>query len=124
MRKSSLAILASCAALLAGVIVPSVAQADATTVTIEFVDRPNNDVFRGFVESPNPNCVENRKVRLFRVAPGADIFIDRDRSEDSGKWAIDIEGGAPAGDYYVKVAKRTVGAVTCDKARSETITVP
>ncbi len=125
MRKSSLAIVASSVALFAGFAAPSLAQAQTapTTVTINFVDRPGPDVFRGRVGSPVPACRENRAVRLFKAVAGPDIFIDSDRSEDFGSWSIDVEGDPAPGNYYVRVPARTVGATTCEAARSETIAV-
>ena len=125
MRKSSLAILAVSAAAIAAFFVPTVAQAATapTTATINFVDRPGPDIFRGRVQSPNPNCIANRAVRLFMVADGPDVFIDRDRSEDNGSWSIDIEGDPAPGTYYVRVAPRTIGDLTCERGRSPRITV-
>ncbi len=125
MRKPALAILASSMALLAGFVAPTAAQAATapTTVTINFVDRPGPDIFRGRVGSPVPACREDRLVRLFKVVEGPDVFIDSDRSEDFGSWAIDIEGDPAPGSYYVRVPARTVGATTCAAARSTTIAV-
>ena len=125
MRKPILAAAAACAALSVGIALPALAQAEdfPTTVTIRFVDRPGPDIFRGRVESPNPQCIENRAVRLFRVAPGPDSLIDTDRSEDNGSWSIDVEGDPIPGNYYVKVPARNVGADLCLRGRSATIPV-
>jgi hypothetical protein len=122
MRRPILAVLVSCATLGAAVAVPGLAQAGTspTSVTITFIDRPGNDLFRGRVSSPNPNCRENRLVRLFFAQPGDDAFIDRDRSEDNGNWSIDIEApGASPGRYYVRVT----ATPNCRAARSQVVTV-
>jgi hypothetical protein len=95
-----------------------------TNVSIQRVERPAQDVFKGFVTSPANKCIQDRTVLLMRVAPGADTRLDRDRSEDNGSWAIDVEGGAPAGQYYAKVRPKTVGADTCLGAKSARVTVP
>ena len=118
MRRSALAVLAVGAALAA----PSGAQAAPapTTVTINFFDQAAQDVFRGRVGSPRPACRGARLVRLFRMRPGADTLIDTDRSEDTGPWSIDVEGGAAPGRYYVRVAPNA----NCEGATSETVTVP
>ena len=125
MRKSTLAILAVCAAIVAALAVPAVAPAATfrTSVTINFVDRPGPDIFRGRVSSPNPNCISDRTVRLFRVRPGADQLIDTDKSEDNGTWSIDVEGDPAPGDYYVRVTRKTLGANACSIAVSPTIAV-
>ena len=102
-----LAVVASCAALGAGIAVPSMANAARadTTVTITVIDRPGNDVFRGRVESPAPTCRENRLVELYFARPGDRTSLsDTDRSEDWRSWRIDIEAPSAApGRYYVRV---------------------
>lgn len=95
-----------------------------TSVSIQRVERPAQDVFKGTVSASDARCFQNRRVILFRVAPGADTKLDVDRSEDNGKWSIDVEGGAPAGDYYAKAPRKAAGADTCGAAKSATVTVP
>ena len=99
MRKSTLAVLAACVALVAAMALPAAASARTfrTTVSINFVDRPGPDIFRGRVTSPNNNCIEDRLVRLFRVRDGNDQRIDFDESEDDGRWDIDVEGDPQPG---------------------------
>jgi hypothetical protein len=122
MRRSLVAVLASCVAL-GGAVAPSAgAQAapSATSVTINFVNGAAQDLFRGRVGSPNPACREDRLVRLFFVQPGADARIDSDRSEDNGAWDIDVEGGAAPGRYYARVTANA----NCQVAMSRIVTVP
>lgn len=95
-----------------------------TSVSIQRVERPAQDVFKGKVTAPDARCFQNRRVILFRVAPGADTKLGVDRSEDNGNWSIDVEGGAPAGDYYAKAPRKAAGADTCGAAKSATVTVP
>ena len=129
MRRPILTIGASALALCAFA-APSLAHntADPTTVTITVVNRPAGDVFRGRVGSANPDCIEDRLVQLFRVQPGADLLIDTDESEDNGAWDIDIEGGAPAGRYYVRLPGRVLTSPghrhVCRGGRSAFVTAP
>src|SRR5688572_23989691 len=103
MRTRITATLAALAALAAVVAAPAHAGQANTNVSINFVNRPGPDIFRGEVNSPNPNCRQDRAVRLFRRQQGPDQFIDRDKSEDNGRWSIDVEGDPAPGRYYVKV---------------------
>ena len=126
MRKSALAILAAAAAIVAALALPAVAPAatSPTTVTINFVDRPGPDIFRGRVGSPNENCRGERTVNLYRVRPARDQRIDTDVSEDTGRWDIDVEGDPAPGDYYVRVTRRVLSTTSaCAAAVSPTIAV-
>jgi hypothetical protein len=125
MRKpTAITVLASCAAL-AGLGAPATAPAATidSTVSINFVDRPGPDIFRGVVRSPDARCIEDRVIRLFRQQAGPDLFIDRDESEDNGRWDIDVEGDPAPGRYYVRARESTVGADTCAAAISRVIDV-
>lgn len=125
MRKSVLATLAVCAAIVGALAIPAAAPAETikSSVSITFVDRPGPDIFRGRVTSPNRNCIENRVVRLFRVRRGDDQLIDTDVSEDNGSWDIDVEGDPAPGRYYARISARRLGADTCRGARSAIIAV-
>jgi hypothetical protein len=94
-----------------------------TNVSIQFVPGGARDVFKGVVSSPNNNCIDHRRVRLLRRDAGPDTLIDRDRSEDNGRWNIDVEGGAAPGTYYVRVTAKDIGPDTCAGAKSGTVTV-
>jgi hypothetical protein len=120
MKKKTLSVLAGIAALGALAIPAAAEAASPTSISISFVDRTNVDVFKGKVGSPDANCISNRRVKLFMVAPGKDLGLGRDRSEDNGSWSIDVEGGAAPGQYYAKA----VASTQCAGAVSPTITVP
>jgi hypothetical protein len=81
-------------------------------------------VVSGGVSSPNANCVGGRRVVLRRQVAGPDVRVDTDRSEDNGDWSIDVEGGAPAGDYYAKVTPKSIAAGACAASRSAAVTIP
>ena len=115
--------LSAIAALSIGVATASAATIP-TNISIQRVERPARDVFKGFVTAPDSRCFENRRVLLFRVTPGPDTRLDSDRSEDNGSWSIDVEGGAPSGSYYAKAPRKAVGADICAAAKSSTVTVP
>jgi hypothetical protein len=125
MRKSIPAVLAACAAMLAGLVLAPTASAASfpTTVTIRLVDRPGADLFRGRVTSPNNNCIEDRRIQLFRARAGDDQLIDIDDSEDNGAWDIDVEGGAAPGNYYVRALRSTTGGDVCRADRSPIVHV-
>ena len=116
--------LSAAATLGVGVGSASAATVFPTSVTINFTPGAAADVFSGKVSSPNANCVSHRHVVLRRKVDGPDIRMGTDRSEDNGRWSIDVEGGAPAGQYYAKVTAKSIAAGTCAAARSTTITVP
>ena len=121
MRKGFVATLIATAAVSAGLAAPAFAGQAETTATIRFDENgAAQDIFRGVIRSTNPNCIQDRIVRLFRRQEGPDLFIDSDKSEDNGRWSIDIEGSAPPGDYYVRVT----ATANCARDRSRVITVP
>lgn len=125
MRKSTLATLAVCAAIVGALAIPAAAPAApiSSSISITFVDRPGADIFRGRVASPNANCIENRDVRVFRVRRGDDQLIDTDNSEDNGTWLIDVEGDPDPGRYYARITPLRLGADVCRGARSAIIAV-
>ena len=69
-----------------------------TTVTIN----PNGDP-HGKVKSSNASCVEDRKVKVYRVKPGKDDKIGDDLADSDGEWSIGNPGGG--GRIYAKVGK-------------------
>jgi hypothetical protein len=112
-----------------GVLVVGAASADAasvaTRVTIDF-DRagPAQDIFRGRVFSARENCRSNRRVAVFRRHKGPDTRIGSDRSEDNGRWLVDVEGHAAPGRYYARAPRKDLGGGDfCEADRSRTITV-
>ncbi len=69
-----------------------------TTVTINANGDP-----RGKVKSTKASCVEGRKVKVYRVKPGADDKIGDDNADSDGAWSIGNPGGG--GKIYAKVSR-------------------
>jgi len=116
------------ALLIAGLVAvttSALAASFSTRVTISF-DRAGaaRDVFRGRVFAASENCRSHRRVAVFRKRRGPDRMIGSDRSEDNGRWSIDVEGHAARGRYYAKAARKDLGGGDfCDADRSRTIRV-
>lgn len=79
--------------------------------------------FHGKVKSGSDSCLDNRKVRLFKVKRGPDKVIGKTRTNSAGKWLI--EKGPRSGVYYAKVnqyANESQGLV-CLSAKSKQVVV-
>ena len=100
-RRSMIA-LATGAVMLLGGFMSSEAlahtQKEPTKITVAW----DGAEFDGEVESDNLNCVDNRKVRLYRR--GDSLALASTTTDDEGGWTIGI--ARVNGDYYAKVAKR------------------
>lgn len=81
-----------------------------TTVTINASGDPH-----GKVKSTKESCVEGRKVKVYRVKPGADDKIGNDSAGSDGAWSIGNPGGG--GKIYAKVSK----IEGCDGDKSPTV---
>lgn len=57
--------------------------------------------FHGEVKSDSPDCIANRKVRLFKQTTGADKLLGKDRTDSAGKW--EILKNPKSAVYYAKV---------------------
>jgi hypothetical protein len=67
--------------------------------------------FYGRVESRKHACEVHRLVKVFKVRPGRDRFVDgdvKDRSNQRGEWRVG-QALLAAGNYYAKVLRRKVG---------------
>jgi hypothetical protein len=93
--------------------------ADATQVTIK---NPNSQGdFFGKVKSANPDCVDGRKVTVFKQLgatqnPRGDQKIASDTAGTSGEWSVG-NTGYKSGKFYAKAAK----TAECKAATSKTI---
>ena len=89
---------------------------------------PERDVFRGRVASTRFRCVQNRRVTVKKVQPGADAVIGSDRTDDEGAYSVGLDGRAERGRYYAVARRRariTPGhSHICLTARSQNIKVP
>jgi hypothetical protein len=67
--------------------------------------------FKGRIDSRKGGCVPDRKVRLYRKRHGSTTKLGGDRTNQKGKFAIDLGGGTPKdGTYYAKVKQAKIGA--------------
>jgi hypothetical protein len=57
--------------------------------------------FHGKLHSPNQFCEADRPLKMFRVRNGPDRLLGKDRSENSGKWKVEVEN-LRSGAYYAK----------------------
>lgn len=95
----------------AGVAVATaVAAFAASAATAPAADQPFDSKIRlterfpfahGKVKSDSPDCIANRKVRLFKVKRGDDKVLGKTRTGSDGKWEI-LQEEKP-GVYYAKV---------------------
>ncbi len=77
----------------------------------------------GKVKSDSPDCVYNRKIRLFKQKQGGDKVLGKTRTDMDGKWTI--EKTPKSGVYYAKVnqyANESTGLV-CLPAKSKKVAI-
>ena len=93
-----------------------------TDVTI----REQNGDFHGKVKSPEggQQCIEDRKVTVFKKKDGPDKRINSDTTDTGGNWDTG-NTHVGKGKYYAK-AKAVLlktDEVLCEKGKSETVTI-
>jgi hypothetical protein len=83
--------------------------------------------FHGKVTAGNPNCVEDRLVKMFQRLPdGSKKLLGKTHAANNGKWKIPFQNITSAEYYAVakKVEQGTAGTIyVCLKAKSESIVV-
>ena len=93
-----------------------------TDVTI----REQNGDFHGKVKSPEggPQCIEDRKVTVFKKRDGRDKRINSDTTDPGGNWNTG-NTHVGKGKYYAraKAVLLKTDEVLCEKGKSETVTV-
>ena len=93
-----------------------------TTVTISrFLP-----LYHGRVKSNFEECEDGRRVILFRVKPGEDQKIGKDRANNRGKWRVPAPGNLAPGDrFYAKVRNYDAGGtgtgLGCARDKSPTV---
>ncbi len=85
--------------LLTGAVAPAGAQDMPFASKIRLKD--GFPAFHGEVKSDSPDCVANRKVRLFKEKSGPDKLLGKARTNAAGKWKI--LKTPKSGVYYAKV---------------------
>ena len=85
-------------------------------------------VMHGHVRSPNPGCIEGRKVKLkIDSSGGNDQVIGTDTTNAHGRWRIQVSGfaGVSLAHFYARVRRQSQGTAgtiyVCRPDRSRTI---
>jgi hypothetical protein len=88
----------------------------------------HNLTFHGKVRSPNPGCLDSRKVKLKRViGAGHDQTMGSATTDTHGRWSVHLSGfaGITLNHFYAHLKRRSEGAAgtifVCRGDRSRTI---
>ncbi len=112
--------------------VTAVAAFAAGTVSAPAADQPFESKIRlterfpfahGKVKSDSPDCIANRKIRLFKVKKGDDKVLGKTRTGSDGKW--EILRDPKSGVYYAKVNQYANPAtgLSCLPAKSKQVAI-
>jgi hypothetical protein len=121
-----LALAAACAVVL-GAAATAFAQGETVEIETQVIIRDTAPAFHGKVKADNENCVEDRKVKLFKEKrSGGKKLLGTGHAADGGKWKIPFDK-LTSGAYFAiapKVEQGTAGTIyECLKAKSEVIAV-
>jgi len=121
-----LALAAACAALL-GIAATALAQGETVEIQTEVILRNTAPAFHGKVKADNENCVEDRKVKMFKKKrSGGKKLLGTDHAANSGKWKVPFDK-LTSGAYFAlapKVEEGTAGTIyECVKAKSVVIPI-
>jgi hypothetical protein len=88
----------------------------------------HNLTFHGKVRSPNPGCLDSRKVKLKGViGAGHDQTMGSSTTDTHGRWSVHLSGfaGITLNHFYAHLKRRSEGAAgtifVCRGDRSRTI---
>jgi hypothetical protein len=110
----------------AGLVLAGVASAGDPPYPTDVTIREQNGDFHGKVKSPEggQQCLEDRKVTVFKKRDGRDKRINSDTTDKGGNWNTG-NTHVGKGKYYAK-AKAVLlktDEVLCEKGKSKTVTV-
>jgi hypothetical protein len=94
--------------------------------SFKFEASSSGGTFKGKLSSLKDKCIKGRKVKLVRKHNGNKTKLGSDKSNDQGKWKIDLSGGkVKNGQYYANVKKKTFddGQKVCLSVTSGTIKI-
>ena len=110
----------------AGLVLAGVASAGDPPYPTEVTIREQNGDFLGKVKSPEggQQCIEDRKVTVFKKRDGRDKRINSDTTDPGGNWNTG-NTGVGKGKYYAraKAVLLKTDEVLCEKGKSKTVTV-
>src|SRR5262245_26759644 len=125
----AMGVLAACALAVPALASHTVKIDSRVTLPRDDPGRPGpqaDNPFYGRVESSKHACEVHRLVKVFKVRPGRDWFVDgdvKDRTNQRGEWRVG-QALLPAGNYYAKVLRRKEGSAgttfVCRQDRSPT----
>lgn len=117
-RKTKALIATALIGLTGAAAVAAPAQASELTSTKVTIKGENGDYY-GYVKSADPDCADDREVKVFKVKHGDKQLIGTDTSSPNGTrymWSIG-NSGYKHGSFYAKVKKTG----TCGGDTSKTI---
>ena len=119
-------VLATCLVVL-GAAASALAQGETVEIPSEVIIRDTAPAFHGKVKADNENCIEDRKVKLFKQKRGGGKkLLGTDHAANSGKWQIPFDK-LTSGEYFAiapKVEEGTAGTIyECVRAKSEVVAV-
>ena len=129
MTKLRLIAATACAAAL-GTASLALAQGETVEVETEVILRQTTPTFHGKVKADNENCVEDRKVKLFRQDSTSGRrgrqLLGTDRASNNGRWKV-LFDKVDSGVYFVvapKVEQGTAGTIyECKRDKSEEMAI-
>ena len=114
--------LVSCAAALAGGQPGQTVEIDSQVKL-----RNSSPAFHGKVVSENANCVEQRKVKMFKLKRnGGKKLLGKGRADNAGKWTIPFDklGSGAYMAVATRVEEGTAGTIyVCLRSKSKVLTV-
>ena len=126
MTTLKLVLAVACVAAL-GVSATALAQGETVEIQSAVILRNTAPAFHGKVKADNENCVEDRKVKLFKQKRnGGKKLLGTDHAADSGKWKVPFDKVTSGGYFAIapKVEQGTAGTIyECLRAKSVVIPV-
>ncbi len=116
-RRTALAALLACLAVVALVVAPvaGAAKPHPTKVVISL----KFPAFHGSLKSGDDGCLGGRKVTLYRVHSGKTKKLGTDTSSGGGKWQVLVGKHLSSGEYFATVAKKG----ECRGGRSQKLSI-
>jgi hypothetical protein len=119
-------LIALALALCAGLVLAGVATAGEPPYETKVTIKEENGDFHGRVKSPEggQQCIEDRKVTVFKKRDGQDKRINSDTTDGDGRWNTG-NTHVGRGKYYAKAKAVLLKTqeVLCEKAKSEIVVV-
>ena len=127
MTATTIRLVIATAAVVLGAAAVALAQGETVQIDTQVKLRNHAPAFHGKVTADNENCVEDRKVKMFKQKrSGGHKLLGTDHADNDGKWAVPFDK-LTSGAYYAiapKVVEGTAGTIyECVRAKSRVIAV-